>query len=281
MSLLALAAGKGSPGVTTAAVALASVWPRPAAVAETDPAGGDLALRLATPHGAPLAQDVGVVSLATAARGAVDPARVWEHTQTTVGPRVLVGPMSARQAQAMNSSWEPVAQTLAGLPDGDVLADLGRLAPGAAGQALITHADLVLLLARPTREGVAHLRCGLDQLATLARQSPRGPDIGLVLVTSTPQHRQRAEDQEVLAALGLDSASPVGHLAFDPDGAAGVCGRPTRGLDRTPLVGSARKLAHQCDAVLARRTTPSGQQPQQGPPAAGASPVGNAHTATR
>ena len=55
MSLVALAADKGSPGVTTAAVALAAVWPRPALVAECDPSGGDLAMRLHAPGGAPAA----------------------------------------------------------------------------------------------------------------------------------------------------------------------------------------------------------------------------------
>lgn len=41
-----MGAAKGGPGVTTAAVALAAVWPRSAIVAECDPSGGDLALRL-------------------------------------------------------------------------------------------------------------------------------------------------------------------------------------------------------------------------------------------
>ena len=35
MALIALAADKGSPGVTTAAVALAAVWPRRVMLAET------------------------------------------------------------------------------------------------------------------------------------------------------------------------------------------------------------------------------------------------------
>ena len=40
--LIAVAADKGAPGVTTTAVALAAVWPRPVLLAECDPAGGDL-----------------------------------------------------------------------------------------------------------------------------------------------------------------------------------------------------------------------------------------------
>ena len=46
MSLIVIGAAKGGPGVTTAAVALAAVWPRRAIVAECDPSGGDLALRI-------------------------------------------------------------------------------------------------------------------------------------------------------------------------------------------------------------------------------------------
>jgi len=42
MALIAIAADKGSPGVTTTSVALAAVWPRPVLLAECDPSGGDL-----------------------------------------------------------------------------------------------------------------------------------------------------------------------------------------------------------------------------------------------
>ena len=47
MSLIAVAAGKDSRGVTTTALALAAVWPRARAVllAECDPSGGSLAAR--------------------------------------------------------------------------------------------------------------------------------------------------------------------------------------------------------------------------------------------
>ena len=46
MALIVLAADKGAPGVTTAAVALGAVWPRPVLLAECDQAGGDLVYRL-------------------------------------------------------------------------------------------------------------------------------------------------------------------------------------------------------------------------------------------
>jgi len=43
VALIAVAADKGAPGVTTACIALAAVWPRQVLLAECDPAGGDLA----------------------------------------------------------------------------------------------------------------------------------------------------------------------------------------------------------------------------------------------
>ena len=45
MALIAIASDKGAPGVTTSALALAAVWPRPVLLAECDPSGGDLAYR--------------------------------------------------------------------------------------------------------------------------------------------------------------------------------------------------------------------------------------------
>ena len=68
MALIALAADKGSPGVTTTAVALAASWPRPALLAERDPSGGDLAYRLPGPHGQRLDPHRGLISLAVATR---------------------------------------------------------------------------------------------------------------------------------------------------------------------------------------------------------------------
>ena len=42
MSVIAFFSSKGAPGTTTAAMLAASLWPRPALLADCDPAGGDL-----------------------------------------------------------------------------------------------------------------------------------------------------------------------------------------------------------------------------------------------
>ncbi|HEV8165498.1 MAG TPA: hypothetical protein VGR74_13810, partial [Actinomycetota bacterium] len=79
MSLLALAAAKASPGVTTTAVALAATWPaeRGVLLVEADPGGGDLAAWFG------LAVEPGLVSLAAARRST--PPSVQGHTQPLPG----------------------------------------------------------------------------------------------------------------------------------------------------------------------------------------------------
>ena len=64
---IALCGDKGSPGVTTTALVLASAWAGQAIAVEADPAGGDLAIRL-HPGGSTLPETPTVLSVATAAR---------------------------------------------------------------------------------------------------------------------------------------------------------------------------------------------------------------------
>jgi len=77
MALIAIASDKGAPGVTTAALALAAVWPRPVLLAECDPAGGDLVYRFPAVGGGRLDPRRGVLSLAVVARRGMQPQQVW------------------------------------------------------------------------------------------------------------------------------------------------------------------------------------------------------------
>ena len=63
--LISLLSAKGSPGVTTAALALGSVWPRTALVVDVDPQGGDV---LAGVGGGRQPADRGIVDVLTEAR---------------------------------------------------------------------------------------------------------------------------------------------------------------------------------------------------------------------
>jgi MinD-like ATPase involved in chromosome partitioning or flagellar assembly len=245
MALVAVAADKGSPGVTTTAVALGAVWPRRALVAECDPAGGDLAYRLPGQGGTPLDPNHGLLSLAATARHGLEPARVWEHVQVLNGGlEVLVGVSTAEQSSGLGSLWGGLGQALARMPEADVVADCGRLGPGAPTLPLLRHAAVLLLVARATVDSVAHAR---DRLAALAGRlgdgGVAGPALGMVLVTPPRESGAAAEQVgEVLRAARLP-AEVLGTIADDPKAARLLSGRWTGRLGGSLLVRSARQLA--------------------------------------
>ncbi len=256
MSLIALCAGKGSPGVTTAAVALAAVWPRPALVAECDPAGADLPLRLRDSEGDYLSPRRGIVSLAADNRLGSVPVDVLAHAQRIGGGlEVLVGPASATQAQALGPSWSALASRLAEPAPFDVLADCGRLQPGAVNGPVLARAQLVLVLLRPTLEGLAHLRNALVELISslpgAGMRTGAPPSVEVVVVAAEPHRPALRQVAAALSAAELP-VGLLGALALDPDAAAGLAGAPTRALDRSRLIESARRIASLADERLAQ-----------------------------
>jgi hypothetical protein len=255
MSLVVLGAAKGAPGVTTAAVALAAVWPRPAVVAECDPSGGDLALRLTSDCGRPLARDHGILSLAAAARSNALGASVRDHVQTAAGGlEVLTGAATPGQAAALDPLWPALAARLAATQDCDVFADCGRLTPPTVALHLAQGARLFLLITRSTASGLAHLRPLLSDLAERDLSA-----LVVVLPVSERRGPTLAEvDEVVQRASGRLRTATVGPLAYDPVGAAGLAGVWTRHLDRTPLVESARLAAHELDSLLASPVAAAG-----------------------
>jgi hypothetical protein len=259
MALYAVAADKGSPGVTTTAVALGAVWPGRALVAECDPAGGDLAYRLPGRGGAPLDPNHGLLSLAATARHGLEPARIWEHVQLLGGGlEVLVGTSTAEQAGGLASLWDPLGQALARLPEADVLADLGRLGPRAPTLPLLRHAAVAVLVARATVDSVAHAR---DRLAALAGDlrdgGVAGPALGLVLVTEPKESRAAAAQvAEALRAARLP-AEVLGTIAHDPKAARLLSGRWHGRLGGSLLVRTARQVAARLHARVAAEHEPA------------------------
>src|SRR6201986_937232 len=159
MALIVIAADKGAPGVTTTALALAAVWPRPVLLAECDPSGGGLIYRFPAAQGNSLDPRRGLLTLAVVARRGLQPGQLWEHTQKMVGGLgVLTGVINAGQGPGLAALWGPLGGLFAGMSGGDVIADCGRLGPDGPQYDLIAQAAVVLLVTRPSPGDVIRLR---------------------------------------------------------------------------------------------------------------------------
>src|SRR6266487_4014232 len=232
MSLVAVAAGKGSRGVTTAALALAAVWPqqRRVLLAECDPAGGSLGVRFG------LRPVPGLLTLASVGRRSLDPQELWSHVQPLPGGglEALLAPVRAEQLLALGRLWADLPAAIARL-DADVIADCGRILPGSPVETLVRAADVVVLVCTPTPEGVLQLQARIE---TLVAQGVRP-----VVLPVGERPYSAAEIGSLLE--GDNPAEVVGVLADDPRAArmlAGEPGRP-RYFDRSLLVRSAREVA--------------------------------------
>lgn len=242
--LIAVCSLKGSPGVTTFSVALAARWPAPAhcVLLECDPAGGDLAARFA------LASSPGLLSLAAAARHDTDADLVWQHTQRLPGglPAVAAPPgadqaRAALTALAADHSRHPdLLREAANTPGTVLIVDCGRVDPGSPALPILRAADMMLLLARPHADDLAHLAARLPVVARWSTQP------GLLLVGAGHSAA------EVTRELGVPVMAVIPH---DRPGAALLSGHPTRGRrpSRSPLGRAASRIA----ARLAGPLTPA------------------------
>ena len=199
--LYALVSACGSPGVTTAAVALALTWPAPVIVAECDPSGGDVLAGLLTGH-VPASQGLMAHAIEagrdswTASRSLGAQLVALDTDRTRM---VLPGLTDPRQAAGLASAWPAVASTLLA-QEADVLADCGRLDAG-PGQplAILSGARTVAVVVRPTLRQVWAARSRIEILAQLVDGTSR---IALML-TGPGTHSRR----EVAHALGVPVAA--------------------------------------------------------------------------
>lgn len=240
MPLIAVASVKGAPGASTTALSLAATWPGQALLAELDPDGGDLRYRLRAEGGEPLAPEPGLVSYA---REVIDGAHVLDHVQTLPGGlQVMVGVSSHEESAEIDGRWAAVGATMDALPEADVIADCGRLHSGTPVREVLAHATALLVLTRPTVDGVAHLR---SRMASLDVRVP----LYVAVVTGAADRRSAREVQSVLNDADLP-VTVLGNVAYDPAGAGTLAGEWSGKLNSSPLMRSARELAHQlCRSV--------------------------------
>jgi cellulose biosynthesis protein BcsQ len=247
MALISLISAKGAPGTTTAALALGAVWPRPVLLADCDPAGGDVALRMPGESGEPLDRDRGLLSLAALSRRGLTGAQVREHVQRIQGGLdVLAGVRSPEQAIASAHLWSSLGSALDALEDVDVLADCGRLDGEAAASVVLPvlrASRLVVLVTRPEAAAVVHLRERIETLSVVLRsRAVDGVPLGVLVVAPSTDRRGVDGLRDVLGRGDLP-VTVLGHVALDERGAAAFHGQPQRRLDKSMLVRSARDVA--------------------------------------
>jgi hypothetical protein len=236
--MYALTSAGGSPGVTTAVLALALAWPaRPGViVAECDPSGGDVLAGVLAGH-----VPAGPGLMAHAIEAGRDPRAAAGSLASQLVPldaastrMVLPGLTDPRQAAGIAQAWPAVASTLTTQPC-DVLADCGRLDAG-PGQpaAVLAAARTVVLVLRPSLRQVWAARPRVELLSQLLGGQQRLA----LLLTGPGTHSAR----EVAGALGL----PVlGSLPDDPGTAAVL----SDGIGRRSQLGSSPLLRSARDAV--------------------------------
>jgi MinD-like ATPase involved in chromosome partitioning or flagellar assembly len=263
MALIAIASDKGAPGVTTAALALAAVWPRPVLLAECDPAGGDLVYRFPAVGGGHLDPRRGVLSLAVVARRGMQPQQVWDHVQKLHGGLdVLAGVTNAEQGAGLSLLWGPIGKALASMPQADVIADCGRLGADGPLYDLLAEATTVVLVSKVHVADVIRLRDRATAFAAAAQSRGRR-NFGVGVVVVADHKKFRASLGEVQHVLGQANApaTVLGGIAHDPKGADLLSGEWGGNLDRTMLIKTAREVARQ----LVQGLPPIGNPAEPGP----------------
>lgn len=237
--LLAVLSDKGSPGVTTVALALAAAAagdaptdgaPAPVLLVEADPGGGDLECWCG-PLGVP-----GLLAAATDVQDATGGERLRGHAVEVVpGVGAVVAPTSAGPvAAALEAAGPGFVAALAALA-GAVIVDCGRWQPTSppALALLLTRADLVLVACRPTLAGVEHTRSLLPSLRTGSGR------VEVVLVGGERPYGPA----DVSRALGVPVA---GSVPWDPRGVTALVGRgASRAFQRSALGMAAADIARQ------------------------------------
>lgn len=243
MAVIALTSASGSPGVTTSAVGLALLWPRPVILLDADPTGG--CGILAGYFRGTREYEAGLIELA------LSPVDVRDALRDVVRPiegsnaSYVAGTRSHAQAAGLRDLWPRLANALAELDElgQDVIVDAGRMGLAGSPEPVLASADLTVLLTRTTLPALAAARSRAETL----RKDHDWSSPAVVLVGEGQPYRAH----EVGKVLGLPVISAV---ADDPDGAA-VFARgatPGKNFESGSLVRSLQSVIGSCQAQVAR-----------------------------
>lgn len=239
---------KGSPGVTTLALALAHAWPTQVALVELDPAGGDLALRLTDSYGRPvLVPEPGLLTFAAAARRDAAPS-LADHGQMLPGGfgSIVVPGMSApEQAGAMTGLWGGVVTSIAANAEGDVIADLGRLHPASPVHTAAAAADTLIGVCSAKPPAMLRLRDRMRHVLDGLAPKP-GRRACVVLIADDRKASESVHAMREVLRLGGVQGEVVGVLAVDPIAVRALqAGDASQRVQRSLLMRSAQSLVRE------------------------------------
>lgn len=223
--LVGLVSAKGSPGVTTAALALAAVA-QDGLLVEFDPSGGSVESWTGA-GGEP-----GLVRVASGLRRSPGHEVVLEHAvDVPLGVRSVLAPTAGPYAEStVTMARERLPLALREVSGVTAFLDAGRWSRSQQTASRIAACDVVAVVCPPTVDGVEAARW----LAEPLQVETRGHVVSLAV-----GDRPYPAD-EVAQAIGIPS---VGALTWDQRGVSSLLTRGAgRAWDRSPLARSARTV---------------------------------------
>jgi len=251
--LIGLLSAGGSPGVTTTALAMGSVWPAPVVVLDADPSGGDVA---AAGGGIVDASLSNVLELARLGRHDRLPQVLDSQIQTMpFGTEVVPGFGDPAQVGAL--SWPDLAAGLRAVQHRDVLVDLGRWAMPFHAAALLRACDLLIMVVRTQTRALRRAERVLPLIREdLDRFDPGNAGVDLLVV----------EDNGSFSAADISRrlrVHVIGELPCDPKAAAVFSDSvpAPRHLDRTPLVRGLQAVVRTSGQIAQQRRSLGSRAP--------------------
>ncbi|AEB42237.1 MULTISPECIES: ParA family protein [Micromonospora] len=250
MAIIALVSAKGSPGVTTTALACALSWHRRVVLAECDPAGGSI---LAGYLGGALdgPRGLGELAVGELRDGNLDTA-FWSQLVDLDAPRrerlLLPGVVDPAQAGSVIPLWQRFADFFTGLERGDppydVIVDCGRLHVVGTPWPLLRAASVVLVVTRAQLPDLSGTRAMLKTLERDFAEHRVEPGTLRLLLVGDGHGKG-----EISKALQLPV---IARLPHDPR-TAGVLSLGGTVRAGRPLLRAARELEVPVGALLDRR----------------------------
>lgn len=260
--LISFISAKGSPGVTTTALAVASRWPRNVLVADLDPLCGDVLAGVCQGR-IPARANLGELMVTARNSGvlAALPEQLIKPDWPPGCPILLPGLGAPGQAQSL--PWDTLASGLSAVPWADVVADCGRWGTAPSPVPVLAASDLVVLVLRGTLRSIYSAARAVPVL----RQSMGGYGPGDALVAVVIGPRQPYTEREISSHLSMPV---IGTLPWEPK-AAHVWsdgGAVPRQWDHCELQRAASKLATDLrthsegyrEALHAYRSQPAARQ---------------------